>query len=84
MDRRGIRETTAQLTTQFKEYNAREIREKIISAISENPEISQRKIANITGLTYNTVRYHMSKMEEEGVLVITSKGAGKGSIIEIK
>lgn len=61
-----------QSTTQL-EY----VDEKIIVAIKGNSGISQRKIAELIGETYNTVRYHMDAMQKKGI--IQKKGTNKSS-----
>ena len=69
---------TTQLTTQSTMQSTTQlgyIDEKTIVAIKGNPGISQRKIAELIGETYNTVRYHMDAMQKKGIT--QKKGTNK-------
>ena len=40
--------------------------EKILDAIRENPKITQRRLAAVTGLTLRGVEWNMAKLKDEG------------------
>ena len=63
-------QNTAQSTAQLLEVEL-----NIIEVITRQPDLSQRKIAEEIGETYSTVRYHMDKMLNTGVL--TKEKSGK-------
>lgn len=67
---RGLHETTPQTTPQLDEIDF-----KIIKVIETNPFISQRKIAVLIGISYDTVRYHMENMKKQEIIV--RKGNGR-------
>ena len=52
-----------------------EVELNIIKVITRQPDLSQRKIAEEIGETYSSVRYHMDKMLNAGVL--TKEKSGK-------
>lgn len=52
-----------------------EIDSKIIKVIESKPSISQRKIAALVGVSYDTVRYHMENMKKREIIV--RKGNGR-------
>ena len=59
-----------QTTPQLKETDI-----QIIKIIKIKPSISQRKIAEMTGVSYDTIRYHMENLKKQGI--ITRKGNGR-------
>jgi ATP-dependent DNA helicase RecG len=61
---RGTAKKTTQSTTQF---NA--VDKKIIEILKENPSASQRMIAEQINETYNTVRYRMSLMKRNNIVI---------------
>lgn len=70
-------QNTAQSTAQTTQSTAQllEVELNIIEVITRQPDLSQRKIAEEIGETYSTVRYHMDKMLNTGVL--TKEKSGK-------
>jgi ATP-dependent DNA helicase RecG len=42
--------------------------EKIIKLLKDNPQISQRELANITGLTQRGIEWNISKLKDSGQL----------------
>jgi ATP-dependent DNA helicase RecG len=42
--------------------------EKIIKLLKDNPQISQRELANITGLTQRGIEWDISKLKDSGQL----------------
>jgi predicted HTH transcriptional regulator len=55
--------------------------QKILAAITENPEISIQKIADLIGLSAIAVKKHLQKMKTEGT--IRRVGPDKGGYWEI-
>ena len=49
--------TTTQKTTQ-----------KIIALIEENPKITRKELAEVTGLTEDGIKYHLKKMQDEAII----------------
>jgi predicted transcriptional regulator len=49
-------------------YILNEIQEKIFGIIQKRPGISQKKIANSTGISRQVAGYHLTKLEEEGII----------------
>ena len=74
---RGLYETTPQTTPQSPQTTPQlnEIDSRIIKESGLNPSISQRKIAALVGVSYDTVRYHMENMKKQGIIV--RKGNGR-------
>ncbi len=70
-------QNTAQSTAQTAQSAAQllEVELNIIKVITRQPDLSQRKIAEEIGETYSSVRYHMDKMLNAGVL--TKEKSGK-------
>ena len=69
----GLGETTPQspqTTPQLDEIDSR-----IIKVIESKPSISQRKIAALVGVSYETVRYRMENMKKREIIV--RKGNGR-------
>lgn len=54
---RGLSETTPQSPQTTPQLD--EIDYKIIKVLESRPSVSQRKIAALVGVSYDTVRYHM-------------------------
>jgi ATP-dependent DNA helicase RecG len=42
--------------------------EKIIKLLKDNPQIFQRELANITGLTQRGIEWNISKLKDSGQL----------------
>ena len=74
---RGLRKTIPQTTPQSPQTTPQldEIDSRIIKVIESNPSISQRKIAVLVGVSYDTVRYHMEDMRKQEI--IARKGNGR-------
>ena len=66
----GWNETTPQTIPHIDEIDS-----KIIKVIESKPSISQRKIATLVGVSYDTVRYHMENMKKREIIV--RKGNGR-------
>jgi predicted transcriptional regulator len=49
-------------------YILNEIQKKIFGVIEKRPGISQKKIANSTGISRQVAGYHLSKLEQEGMI----------------
>ena len=62
--------TTTQKTTQ-----------KIIALIEENPKITRKELAEVTGLTEDGIKYHLKKMQDEAI--IERIGPDKGGYWEV-
>ena len=59
-----------------------EIDSKIIKVIESKPSISQRKIAILVGVSYDTVRYHMENMKKREIIVRKRNGrSGKWIVL---
>lgn len=73
----GLHEVTPQITPQSPQTTPQleETDARILEAIKKKPSISQRKIAEIAGVSYDTVRYHMENLKKQGIIV--RKGNGR-------
>lgn len=59
-----------------------EIDSNIIKIIESKPSISQRKIAALAGVSYDTVRYHMENMKTRKIIARTGNGrSGKWIVL---
>lgn len=57
--------------------------EKILDAIRENPKITQRRLAAVTGLTLRGVEWNMAKLKDEGrIKRLGSDKKGTWEIVE--
>ena len=74
---RGLRKTIPQTAPQSPQITPQldEIDSRIIKVIESNPSISQRKIAVLVGVSYDTIQYHMENMRKRKV--IARKGNGR-------
>lgn len=70
---RGLGEDTPQSPQRTLQLD--EIDSRIIKVIESKPSISQRKIATLIGVSYDTVRYHMEDMKKREIIV--RKGNGR-------
>ena len=61
---------TPQTTPQLEETDI-----QIMKIINTDSSVSQRKIAEIAGVSYDTIRYHMEKLKKQGI--IARKGNGR-------
>ena len=58
-------------------------KEKLLNAIRDNPSDTVNDLVNLTGLTKDSVRYHMDKMRKEGTLARKgSTKAGKWIVLQ--
>ena len=57
----GFGAETTQKTTQ-------NIQEIILKIMEEKPEITQRELAQIIGITINGIKYHIKKMTNAGII----------------
>lgn len=60
-------QATTQATTQATQAD-NSIAARILIVISENPLLSQKKIADMLGENYNTVKYHIAAMKKSGII----------------
>lgn len=74
---RGVHETPPQIIPQSPQTTPQldEIDSKIIKVIESKPSVSQRKIAVLVGVSYDTVRYRMENMKRQEIIV--RKGNGR-------
>jgi predicted transcriptional regulator len=56
------------------EYHFNKTEEKILDLIIETSGITQKKIANSVGISRQVAGYHLTKMEEIGVIEKKSEG----------
>ncbi len=73
---RGLSETTPQTTPQLDEIDFR-----IIKVVESKPSISQRKIAALVGVSYETVRYRMENMKKREIIVRKGNGRSRKWIV---
>lgn len=45
-------------------------RSKVLAAYRANPEATQRELAAASGVAFSTMRYHLMKLEEDGLVVL--------------
>ena len=73
---------TSQKTSQKKEKTAKEPAKKICDFLRENPQMSIKELAKMTGLSIGGVKYHLTKLKNEGL--IERIGADKGGYWQVK
>jgi ATP-dependent DNA helicase RecG len=56
--------------------------EKIMEAITNNPQITQAELSKMTGLTRRGVEYNLSKLKEKGL--IEREGPDKGGSWKVR
>ena len=52
------------------------MRSSILELLTSNASISRSEMANLIGITENSIRYHLDKMKDENI--IRREGADKG------
>ena len=75
-------DSTTQKTTQKTTQTLSEIQIAVVEYIKEHPSASRKEIAaNINDITEDGVKYHLKKLQEQGV--IKRVGADKGGHWEV-
>ena len=59
---------TNQATDRANQGNDNSVVTRILKVIQEEPSLSQKKIANIIGEKYSTVKYYMESMKKSGII----------------
>ena len=59
---------TDQATNQANQGSDNSVVIRILKVIQEEPTLSQKKIADIIGEKYSTVKYYMESMKKSGVI----------------
>lgn len=59
---------TDRATNQANQGNDNSIVTRILKVIQEEPSLSQKKIANVIGEKYSTVKYYMESMKKSGII----------------
>lgn len=59
---------TDQATNQANQGSDNSVVTRILKVIQEEPTLSQKKIADIIGEKYSTVKYYMESMKKSGVI----------------
>ena len=59
---------TDQATNQANQGSDNSVVTRILKVIQEEPTLSQKKIADIIGEKYSTVKYQMESMKKSGVI----------------
>lgn len=59
---------TDQVADQADQGNDNSVVTRILKVIQEEPSLSQKKIANVIGEKYSTVKYYMESMKKSGII----------------
>lgn len=59
---------TDQATNQANQGNDNSVVTRILKVIQEEPSLSQKKIADVVGEKYSTVKYYMESMKKSGII----------------
>lgn len=59
---------TDQATNQANQGSDNSVVTRILKVIQEEPTLSQKKIADIIGEKYSTVKYYMESMKKSGII----------------
>lgn len=59
---------TDRATNQANQGNDNSIVTRILKVIQEEPSLFQKKIANVIGEKYSTVKYYMESMKKSGII----------------
>lgn len=59
---------TDRATNQANQGNDNSIVTRILKVIQEEPSLSQKKIADVIGEKYSTVKYYMESMKKSGII----------------
>ncbi|MCH5245556.1 MAG: winged helix-turn-helix transcriptional regulator [Muribaculaceae bacterium] len=77
-----VNESTTQKTTQKTTQTLSDVQIAILEYIHNHPNASRKKIAtNLNGITENGVKYHLQKLQKQGI--IKRIGADKGGYWKI-
>lgn len=60
--------STNQATDRVNQGNDNSIVTRILKVIQEEPSLSQKKIADVIGEKYSTVKYYMESMKKSGII----------------
>lgn len=60
--------STDQDTNQANQGNDNSVVTRILKVIQEEPSLSQKKIADVIGEKYSTVKYYMESMKKSGII----------------
>ena len=60
---------TNQATDQANQDGDNSVGTRILKVIQENPTLSQKKIADVIGEKYSTVKYYMESMKKSGIII---------------
>lgn len=60
--------STDQATDRANQGNDNSVAARILKMIQEEPSLSQKKIADIIGEKYSTVKYYMEFMKKSGII----------------
>ena len=60
--------STDQATNQANQGNDNSVATRILKVIQEEPSLSQKKIADVIGEKYSTVKYYMESMKKSGII----------------
>ena len=61
-------QATNQATDQANQGNDNSVVTRILKVIQEEPSLSQKKIADVIGEKYSTVKYYMESMKKSGII----------------
>lgn len=64
----GTDQGTNQAADQASQDGNNSVGTRILKVIQENPTLSQKKIADIIGEKYSTVKYYMESMKKSGII----------------
>ena len=64
----GTDQGTNQATDQANQDGDNSVGTRILKVIQENPTLSQKKIADVIGEKYSTVKYYMESMKKSGII----------------
>lgn len=64
----GTDQGTNQAADQANQDGNNSVGTRILKVIQENPTLSQKKIADIIGEKYSTVKYYMESMKKSGII----------------
>lgn len=59
---------TDQATNQANQDNDNSVIRRILKVIQDDPSLSQKKIADVIGEKYSTVKYYMESMKKSGII----------------
>lgn len=76
---------TNQGTNQANQADDNSVNARILKVIQEEPTLSQKKIADVIGEKYSTVKYYMESMKKSGIIKREgSSQKGKWTILHVR